>query len=125
MTELAARVALHGLRLAVAGVMVRSAALVAGCWARTAGKAATAVASKASTANGGAPAEDRAARVGRVRAGPNVVAKLIAVVATTSRACAAKAESRAVGLHVAQALAVVALLGLRGARQRAFAGLVI
>ena len=44
---------------------------------------------------------------------------MAAVVAAAGRGGAAQSERRAVRLHVAEALAVVALLSLRGPRQRA------
>ena len=131
--QLATGIAFHGLRLAVAGIMVGTAALVAGCRTRAAGKASTAVASKASTTNGSAAAHGTGVLAwvtgvdlaGRVRAGSNKVTELAAVMAATGLARAAKAKSRAVGLHMAQSLAVIALLRLRSARQRAIARLVI
>lgn len=49
---------------------------------------------------------------------------LTAVVAAAARGVAAQAEGRAIGLNVAKALAVVALLSLGGARKRAAVGLV-
>jgi hypothetical protein len=49
---------------------------------------------------------------------------LTTVVAATASASAAQAEGRAVGLDVAETLAVVALLGLSGTRKRATIGLV-
>lgn len=55
----------------------------------------------------------------------NVVAELLAVVATTSGTSAADTESRAVSLDMSETLAVIALLGLGSAWERAFARLVI
>lgn len=105
--------------------MVGTTALVAG-WADTAGKAATAtIAAETSTRDRDAATKSRAAGVGRGSAGADVVTELAAVVATAISSGATDAECRAVGLHVAQALAVVALLGFCRARQRAFAGLVV
>jgi len=125
-TQLAARVTLDGLRLAVASVVVRPAALIASSGASSRESATTVASSKASAANRGSSAtESRGARVRRVRARANIVAELTAVVAAAGSASAAKAKGRAIRLDVAQALAVVALLGLGGARQRALAGLVI
>ncbi len=49
---------------------------------------------------------------------------LPAVVTTTAGTGPAQAKSRAVSLDVSEALAVVALLGLGGARERAPVGLV-
>jgi hypothetical protein len=125
--QLAARVAFDGLRLAVTSVVVGPAALVAGCGTSARGKTATTVAtSEASAGNRRSTAtESRGARVRRVGARADVVAELTAIMATAGSASAAKTKGRAVGLDVAQALAVIALLGFRGARQRAFAGLVI
>jgi hypothetical protein len=53
------------------------------------------------------------------------VAGLSAVVAAPSRPGAAQTEGGAVSLDMSKALAVVALLSLGGARQRAFARLVV
>ncbi|KAK2043224.1 hypothetical protein LZ31DRAFT_332738 [Colletotrichum somersetense] len=52
------------------------------------------------------------------------MAWLSAVVAAAARASAAQAQSRAVSLHMAEALAVIALLGLGSTGQRAAVGLV-
>jgi urease gamma subunit len=52
------------------------------------------------------------------------VAGLAAVIASATGGSAAQAESRAVGLDVAESLAVVALLGLSRAREGAAVGLV-
>ena len=119
-TELAAGVALHGLSLAVAGEMVRSAALVAGGRATTAESAPEAAA--VWTAAGSASATSHtSARVGAVT---GQVASETAGVASSARAGAAQPKSRAVGLDVTKALAVVALLCFGGARVRASVGLV-
>ena len=63
---------------------------------------------------------------GGLKRGPTYskVAGLAAVVAAAAGGVAAESEGRAVGLDVAETLAVVALLGLGGARQRAAVGLV-
>ena len=50
--------------------------------------------------------------------------RLAAVVAATGSGVAGQAESRAVGLDVTKTLAVIALLGLSGARKRAAVRLV-
>jgi len=65
MPQLAAGIALHGLRLAVAGKVVRAAALVAGGLTSVADKAAAAMA-EAATADGAAPGEPGNGRVGAV-----------------------------------------------------------
>lgn len=49
---------------------------------------------------------------------------LAAVVAASAGTSAAQAQSRAISLDMAKTLAVVALLSLSGARQRAAVGLV-
>jgi hypothetical protein len=113
--ELAAGVALHGLRLAVAGVVVRPAALVAGrrSWGRAV--AAAAASSVASAAAAGGAISGRAVALSMckhaARLGDNGtdgnVAGLVAFVATTRPAT--QAQRWAVGLHMADALAVVAL----------------
>lgn len=55
----------------------------------------------------------------------NVVAKLLAVVATARRTGTTNTQSGAIGLDVAESLAVVALLRLGRARERALARLVV
>ena len=117
-TELAASIALHGLSLAVAGEMIRSAALVTGCRA-TASKA-TPEAAECTTGSASAPSHTRA----RVRAVTGQVAGEAARVASSAGTGAAQSEGWAVGLNVAEALAVVALLRLCGARVRASVRLV-
>lgn len=52
------------------------------------------------------------------------MAGLTAVVAATAGGVASQTQGRAVGLDMAESLAVVALLGLGGARKRAAVGLV-
>lgn len=107
-TQFPARIALHSLGLAVAGEMVRPAALVARRWARTACEAAPEAAAESTTRRSAGAAAAAHARVGAVA---RKVAGEAATVAASAGAGAAEAEGRAVGLHVAEALAVVALLG--------------
>ena len=141
--ELAASVALHGLRLAVAGKVVGSAALVAAGRALRSGVEGRAGKLGESTAvDGAATGNDSTMGVGasalqkcqrQVLQQPrgrwagtyNEVTGLAALVASTSRRGTAKAECRAVGLNVAEALAVVALLRVGAARERAIARLVV
>lgn len=141
--ELAAGVALHGLSLAITGKVVGATALVAGGGTRAAGEAATGEAAVTATAHGGTTAHGT--RADRVGAGTlehvstqeygvcsrgaeaqtySKMAGLAAVVAAAAGGVAGEAQSRAVGLDVAKTLAVVALLGLGGARKRAAVGLV-
>lgn len=115
--ELAAGVALHGLSLAITGKMVGATALVAGSRARTAGEATAGEASVAATTHRGTAAHGT--RANGVGASASEMTRLAAVIATTACGVAAQAEGRAVGLDVAKTLAVVALLGLGGARKRA------
>ena len=117
-SELAAGVALHGLSLAVAGKVVGATALVAGSSPRT-GKTATAAeaASESPATNRGASTAHVDA--GRVGACASQMARLATVVAATAGSGSAQAQGRAVGLNMAKALAVVALLSLGGARQGA------
>lgn len=138
--QLAAGVALHGLRLAVARKMVGAAALVAGRRARAASEAAasTVTASVATsghrgaTAHGtdgvGAGALDESVgcpvQDGRYRKAYSEVTGLATVVAASAGAGSAQTEGGAVSLDVTEALAVVALFGFGGARQRAAIGLV-
>ncbi|PVI06662.1 hypothetical protein DM02DRAFT_724010 [Periconia macrospinosa] len=118
-TKLAASVALHGLSLAVASKVVGSAALVAGGRATTSKatpEATTISATRSTTAAHGTGA--------RVRAVAGQVSGKTARVASSARASSAQAQSWAVSLHMAKALAVVALLGLGSARVGASVGLV-
>ena len=105
--QLAAGVALHGLRLAVAREVVRAAALVA-----SRGTASSEAAAEASVA------ASRRAACSTSHSGVGAVAGKVAVqttaVAASAGAGSAKAQRRAVGLDVAETLAVVALLGWRG-----------
>lgn len=117
-TELAAGIALHGLSLAVAGEVVWPTALVAG--GGTTASKSTPEAAKSSTGSASAAAHS-STRVGAVAC---QMAGEAAGVASSARAGAAQAESRAIGLDVTKALAVVALLSLGGARVRASVRLV-
>jgi hypothetical protein len=122
--KLAAGIALHGLSLAVTGKVVGATALVASRRARAASEAATTAkgARVAATAHGSATAHR--AGVHGVGASASKVAGLATVVAAAAGASATQAESGAVSLHVAESLAVVALLGLGGTGKRAAVGLV-
>lgn len=117
-TKLAAGVALHGLSLAVAGEMVRSAALVAS--GRTAASESTPEAAESTTRSASATS-NTSARIGAVT---GQVASETTGVASSARASAAQPKSRAVSLDVTEALAVVALLCFGGAGVRASVGLV-
>lgn len=120
--ELAASIALHGLSLAVASEVVGATALVACSRTRAVGEASTTIAAdETTTAHGSTTAHTRIAGVG---ASTSQMAGLAAVVASATGGSAAQAESRAVGLDMAQSLAVVALLRLSRARERAAVGLV-
>jgi hypothetical protein len=119
--QLTTRVALHGLSLTVASKVVGAAALVAGGWTRTASETATAIASDEAAATHGHATAHGANRVG---ASASKMAWLAAVVAATAGSGATQTKGRAVSLDMAKTLAVVALLGLSGTRQRAAVGLV-
>jgi hypothetical protein len=119
--QLSAGVALHGLGLAVARKVVRSTALVASGRARASGISSTEASCESATGSTSA-ATDTAS--GRVRAVTGQMAGEATGVASSARAGAAQAQSRAVGLDVTQALAVVALLRLGGTRVRASVRLV-
>ena len=121
--ELAASVALHGLGLAVAGKVVGATALVASSRTRAAAEAATAAeATESTTRRRTATAHVDA---GRVLAGTSQVTGLATVVApAVGAASTSQPEGRAVSLDVAEALAVVTLLGIGRTRQRALVGLV-
>ena len=118
--QLAARIALHGLGLAVARKVVWSSALVAGSRAGAASISAAETSTEAA-AGTGAATHTACTRVGAVT---RQMAGETARVASTARAGAAQTQGWAVGLDVAEALAVVALLGLGGARVGASVGLV-
>ena len=117
-TELAASVALHGLSLAVAGKVVGASTLVAGGRARATSEA-TSEATEATARGGGAAAH------GWARAVAGEMASHATAVAAAAGAGTAQAQSRAVSLDMSEALAVVALLGLKGSateeRPRAWA----
>jgi hypothetical protein len=115
--EFAAGVALHGLSLAITGKVVRATALVAGSRTRTASEAATREASVAATAHRGSAAHGT--RANGVGTSASKMTRLAAVIAATTCGVTAQAEGRAVSLDVAKTLAVVALLSLGGARERA------
>ena len=123
MTKLATSIALHSLSLAVTGKMVGTTALVAGRMARTTGETTASVATKTATTDGCTTAHVHAGGVG---ARPCEVTRLSAVVAAAiaTSSTTVQAESWAVCLDVAQALAVVALLSLRRPRKRALVRLV-
>jgi hypothetical protein len=144
-SELAAGIALHGLRLAVTSKVVRAAALVAGRLAGAADKASPCLA-EAAAADGSAPVEagnrgvgagalekKKSAYVGgfslsRTGGGGthSQVANRVAVVAPVVSGCAAaQTQGRALGLDVAETLAVVALLRLGGARHGALVRLMV
>ena len=120
-TQLAAGVALHGLSLAVARKVVWSTTLVAG---RRAGASRVSTAEASSESATGTTSATTDTASGRVGAVTGQVAGEAAGIASSARAGAAQAQSRAVSLDVAEALAVVALLRLGGARVRAAVGLV-
>lgn len=108
--KLAASVALHGLRLAVAREVVRATAFVAHRSAIGTREAAT---ESTSWGSAGAAADRSGVRgwaVAREMTG------LAAGVAASAANAAAQAQGWAVGLNVAEALAVVALLRLGRAR---------
>ncbi|KAF2637394.1 hypothetical protein P280DRAFT_102032 [Massarina eburnea CBS 473.64] len=112
-TELATGVALHSLGLAVAREVVWSAALVAGRRATAAKSAPEASSCVSSAGSGCTPAHSTSAGV---RAVASQMARETARVAASAGASSAQAQSRAVRLDMAEALAVVALLCFGGAR---------
>jgi hypothetical protein len=105
-TELAAGVALHGLSLTIAGKVVGASTFVAGGRTRATSEAAP-EATETATGSSGATAH------GRARAVAGEMASHTAAVAAAAGAGTAQAQSGAVGLDVAEALAVVALLGFK------------
>jgi hypothetical protein len=117
MAELAAGVALHGLSLTIAGKVVGASTFVAGGRTRATSEAAP-EATETATGSSGAAAH------GRARAVAGEMASHTAAVAAAAGAGTAQAQSGAVGLDVAEALAVVALLGLGSAGMGASVGLV-
>lgn len=138
--KLSARIALHGLGLAISGKVVGATALVAGSRTGTATETTSAAVAtsestagdRTATAHGGTDGvgastlhvcqSDALYRLVRETYGK--VTGLAAVVAAAAGAGAAQAEGRAVSLDVAQTLAVVALLSLGGTGQGAAVGLV-
>jgi hypothetical protein len=117
MAELAAGVALHGLSLTIAGKVVGASTFVAGGRTRATSEAAP-EATETATGSSGATAH------GRARAVAGEMASHTAAVAAAAGAGTAQAQSGAVGLDVAEALAVVALLGLGSPGVRAGVALV-
>jgi hypothetical protein len=118
-TELAAGVALHGLSLAIASVVVRSTTLVAGRGARNTGispaEAAAVAATRSTSATAGTavravalPKLVHVLHVFRVPYAYGKVANLVAGIATTARSTI-QAQCWAISLDMAKALAVVAL----------------
>lgn len=105
LTQLAAGIALHGLGLAVAGKVVGSTTLVAGCRASAASEAATETSSVPSSGSTSAATHSRVGAVAGKVAGDT------AAVAASACAGSAQAQSWAVSLDVPKTLAVVALLG--------------
>ncbi|KAF2127952.1 hypothetical protein P153DRAFT_44724 [Dothidotthia symphoricarpi CBS 119687] len=97
-------VALHGLSLAVASEMVWSAALVASGRAGASSESAPEAAEAATRSTGSASHS-------WVRAVAGKMTVEATAVAASAGASSAQAQSRAVGLYVSEALAVVALLG--------------
>lgn len=136
-SELAAGIALHGLGLAIPSKVVGTTALVARGRTRAAGVPTAAVA-KATPANRASATEPDSARVGavalqRVRNVANqrtvlvtTYSQMTLLVAVVAAAGAGTAQTKrwAVSLYMAQALTVVALLRLGGARKRALVRLV-
>jgi len=120
--ELATGVALHGLGLAVTGEMVGAAALVA---LSSAVVLDTSVAAAEATAGSTSATTDWG---NRRSAWSWAVARNVAILAARVAAVVAgtttQAQSRAVSLNMAKALAVVALLGLGSPRGRAVIALV-
>lgn len=128
MSQLPTSVALHGLRLAIAGEVVGPTALVASRGAvDTAGETAAETTAVATSGAGSAAAHAWAwggAGALRLMSGLDVnvlvelkgthgnMPDLAAGVAASAGGTAAQAESRAVSLDMTEALAVVALLGL-------------
>jgi hypothetical protein len=121
--QLAAGIALHGLCLAITSKVVRATTLVASCRARTTGKATTTVATRETTSAHRSTTTHGTGTDG-VGASTSQVTGLTAAVAAPAGASSAQAQGGAIGLNMTKPLAMVALLGLSGARQRAAVGLV-
>jgi hypothetical protein len=140
--QLAAGIALHGLCLAITSKVVRATTLVASCRARTTGKATTTVATRETTSahrsttthgtgTDGVGASTLSRESVLLNLGSDLfqsthsqVTGLTAAVAAPAGASSAQAQGGAIGLNMTKPLAMVALLGLSGARQRAAVGLV-
>jgi len=116
--ELATGVALHGLSLAVPCEVVGTAALVAGGRATRAAGESTAETSKSATGGHGSTGTNGAAGAVACQ-----MAGLSTAVAASAGTSTAQAKGGAISLDVTETLAVVALLGLSGARMRAGVGL--
>ena len=138
-TELSASIALHGLSLAVTGKVVWTTAFVAGSGAVDRGETTTETAKattgwRSTTTSAGAGGTWGWARTLREESESGSdenrgstysdVADLSAGVAATARRTTVQAKSWAISLDVAEALAVVTLLGLGGAWVGAVVGLV-
>ncbi|KAI1104347.1 hypothetical protein F4804DRAFT_192339 [Jackrogersella minutella] len=121
-TKLSAGVALHGLSLAVAREVVRTTALVACGRSGATGETASAEATTISTA--GYLCAASCSSAGRVGASSGQVTGLSTVIAATVTASTAQAEGRAISLDVSEALAMVALLRLRGTGEGTLVGFV-
>ncbi|KAH9885717.1 hypothetical protein F4778DRAFT_501364 [Xylariomycetidae sp. FL2044] len=123
--EFTTGVAFHGLGLTVSGKVVWTTTLVACSRSGSASESSSSEATSiAAPCHGRPTAAHGDGSTRRVRARTSKVARLTAVVATTVASGTTQPKSRAVGLDVAETLAVVALLGLRGTWQRALVGLV-
>ena len=114
-SEFPARIALHSLSLAIARKVVGSTALVARRGTRTSSTAGKSAAETSRAAGSEAPARRWSTGAAPAHSGVGAVARKVAgkaaAVAAAARAGAAEAQRGAVGLYVAEALAVVALLG--------------
>lgn len=114
--ELSASIALHGLGLTITGVVVGSAALVAGSRSGTS-ESSTTSESKPSTAHRRTSTESTSG--GAVT---SQMTGVTAAVASSSSSSSRKSQGRAISLNVAETLAVVALLGIRSPGLRANIG---
>jgi len=114
-SEFTAGIAFHGLGLAITSVVVRASTLVAGGRTSPTTKSTTESTSITAARNTSATPSTCTG----VGARSSKVTRLAAVIATATDTCAAQAQGRAVGLDVAQALAVITLFRLGRARMGA------
>lgn len=122
-TQLATGIALHGLRLAVTGVVVGTTAFVAG-GSTVGGNSVVEATAEATTEAWAARTAGARSSHARGRAVASDVAHLTTRIAAAASGASGNAQSGTVSLNVTKTLAVVALFGLGGTWVRALVALV-